>query len=57
VYPANLYMVWDWRERTFFERLISWARLPLQFIFIWLAWNVSKMAKETSSVSRPGADQ
>ena len=57
VYPANLYMVWDWRDRSFGERFISWARLPFQFVFIWLAWNVSKMAKETNSVSQPGADQ
>ncbi|MEX1218149.1 MAG: MauE/DoxX family redox-associated membrane protein [Acidimicrobiales bacterium] len=42
VYPANLYMVWDWRERTFGERFISWVRLPLQFVFIWLAWMVSR---------------
>jgi len=37
VYPANLYMVWDWRDRELSERLISWVRLPFQFVFIWLA--------------------
>ena len=42
VYPANLYMVWDWRDRSFSERFVSWARLPLQFVFIWLAWMVSR---------------
>jgi uncharacterized membrane protein len=42
VYPANLYMVWDWRDRSFGERTVSWARLPLQFVFIWLAWMVSR---------------
>ena len=42
VYPANLYMVWDWRDRSFSERFVSWARLPFQFVFIWLAWKVSK---------------
>lgn len=57
VYPANLYMVWDWRDRSFGERFISWARLPFQFVFIWLAWNVSKMAKETSPASQSGGDQ
>ena len=63
VYPANLYMVWDWRDRSFGERLISWARLPFQFVFIWLAWNVSKAASGTkvpnrsSNVSSVGGDQ
>jgi uncharacterized membrane protein len=42
VYPANLYMVWDWRDRSFSERFVSWARLPFQFVFIWLAWMVSR---------------
>ncbi len=40
VYPANLYMVWDWRDRSAGEQFISWARLPFQFLFIWLAWTV-----------------
>jgi uncharacterized membrane protein len=42
VYPANLYMVWDWRDRSFGERTVSWARLPFQFVFIWLAWMVAR---------------
>lgn len=42
VYPANLYMVWDWRDRSFGERFISWARLPFQFVFIWAAWMVAR---------------
>jgi uncharacterized membrane protein len=42
VYPANLYMVWDWRDRSFGERFVSWARLPFQFVFIWLAWMVAR---------------
>ena len=45
VYPANLYMVWEWRDRSIPERFISWARLPFQFLFIWLAWKVSKETK------------
>jgi uncharacterized membrane protein len=40
VYPANLYMVWDWRDRSAGEQFVSWARLPFQFLFIWLAWMV-----------------
>ena len=51
VYPANLYMVWDWRDRSFSERFVSWARLPFQFMFIWLAWMVvrSQRALRTQS--------
>ncbi|MCE2855775.1 MAG: hypothetical protein LW606_08770 [Ilumatobacteraceae bacterium] len=41
VYPANLYMAWDWRDRPFNEQLVSYGRLPFQFLFIWLAWRVS----------------
>ena len=37
VYPANLYMVWDWRDRTAAEQVVSWVRLPFQFVFIWIA--------------------
>ena len=42
VYPANLYMVWDWRDRSASEQFVSWIRLPFQFMFIWLAWNVAR---------------
>ena len=41
VYPANIYMVWDWRDRELSERLVSYGRLPLQFVIIWMAWKVS----------------
>ena len=37
VYPANLYMAWDWRDRPVSEQLVAWGRLPLQFVLIWLA--------------------
>jgi uncharacterized membrane protein len=40
VYPANLYMAWDWRDRPWGERLIAYARLPLQFVLIALAVRV-----------------
>lgn len=40
VYPANIYMTWDWRNRPFSEQLVSYGRLPLQFVMIWLAWRV-----------------
>jgi uncharacterized membrane protein len=47
VYPANIYMVWDWRDRELSERLVSYARLPLQFVIIWLAWKVSVIRRPT----------
>ena len=37
VYPANLYMTWDWRDRSAGEQVVSWVRLPLQFVLIGLA--------------------
>ena len=40
VYPGNLYMTWDWRDRPFSEQIVSYGRLPLQFVLIWLAWRV-----------------
>ena len=40
VYPANLYMTWDWRDRPVSEQVLSYGRLPLQFVLIWLAWRV-----------------
>ena len=44
VYPANIYMVWDWRDREFSERLVSYARLPLQFVLIWMALRISRLS-------------
>jgi uncharacterized membrane protein len=49
VYPANIYMVWDWRDRELSERLISYGRLPLQFVIIWLAWKVSVTRRRSTS--------
>ncbi|MFM7093501.1 MAG: hypothetical protein ACKOYL_02940 [Actinomycetota bacterium] len=48
VYPANLYMTWDWRDRVMSEQVVSWMRLPLQFVLIWWAWQIAeKSRKET----------
>lgn len=41
VYPANLYMTWDWRDRSVSEQIISWVRLPFQFLFIWVALRIA----------------
>jgi uncharacterized membrane protein len=40
VYPANLYMVWDWRHEVASQQFISWARLPFQFLFVWVALHI-----------------
>ena len=54
VYPANLYMTWDWRDRTLSEQFISWARLPFQFLFIWAAIRVARANPDTSRPVAPG---
>lgn len=46
VYPANLYMTWDWRHRSGSEQFISWARLPLQFMMIAIALRVARNAQQ-----------
>lgn len=49
VYPANLYMVWDWRDRSVAEQIVSYVRLPFQFLFIWVALRIAS----ASSIDRP----
>jgi uncharacterized membrane protein len=44
VYPANIYMVWDWRNEAASQQFISWARLPFQFLFIWVALRISRVS-------------
>ena len=48
VYPANLYMAWDWRDRPLGEQLIAYGRLPLQLVLIWLAWQVVRRQRPSS---------
>ncbi len=55
VYPANLYMLWDWRDRSAGEQFISWARLPFQFLFIWLAWTVYRRESTEPATNAPTA--
>jgi uncharacterized membrane protein len=52
VYPANLYMAWDWRDRELADRLVAYGRLPLQIPMIW--WAVT-LARRTgrSAVGTP----
>ncbi len=50
VYPANLYMAWDWRDRELSERLVAFGRLPLQIPLIW--WSIVLARRATSSPPR-----
>lgn len=42
VYPGNLYMAWDWRDRAWTEQAVAWIRLPFQFPLIWLAVRIAR---------------
>lgn len=53
VYPANLYMTWDWRDRAVAEQILSWVRLPLQFVLIWWALRIARDNKQ--DVPWPGS--
>jgi uncharacterized membrane protein len=46
VYPANLYMAWNWRDRPFGDQLISLGRLPFQFLFFAWALSVARGAED-----------
>ena len=45
VYPANLYMAWDWRDRPANEQAIAYLRLPFQFLFIYWAWRIAQRSR------------
>ncbi|CAB4648179.1 MAG: DoxX family membrane protein [Actinobacteria bacterium] len=42
VYPANLYMAWDWRDKAVTDQLVAFGRLPLQFVMFWWAIKLAK---------------
>jgi len=54
VYPANIYMVWDWRNEVASQQFISWARLPFQFLFIWVALQIARANPDTDKPKAPG---
>jgi uncharacterized membrane protein len=54
VYPANIYMVWDWRNEVASQQFISWARLPFQFLFIWVALKIAEANPDTDKPKAPG---
>ncbi len=53
VYPANIYMVWDWRDEPFSKQIVAYGRLPFQFVFIWLAWKVFTDSSASETRLRP----
>lgn len=54
VYPANIYMTWDWRDRVWSEQVVSWGRLPFQFLFIWVALRIARHERNDESIVVPG---
>jgi uncharacterized membrane protein len=44
VYPGNLYMAYDWRDRELSQQLVAYGRLPFQFLLIWWAITISRKA-------------
>jgi uncharacterized membrane protein len=49
VYPANINMAIQWRDRAMPEPLIAYARLPFQFYFLWAAWKLMQAIKRKSA--------
>ena len=54
VYPANLYMAWDWRDKAFSDQLVAYGRLPFQFLFIWVALKIAAANPDTERPAVPG---
>ena len=42
VWPANFYMVWQWRDKPWYLQALAVARLPLQIPLIQAARRVSR---------------
>ncbi len=45
VYPANIKMAIDWRNRSLPSQLLAYGRLPLQFGLFYWAWGIIKALK------------
>ena len=54
VYPANIYMAWDWRNEEISRQLVAYGRLPFQFLFIWVALRIAQANPDTSAPQAPG---
>jgi len=44
VFPGNLQMAWDWRDRSPRDRALAYGRLPLQLPLVWWALRVRACA-------------
>ena len=42
VYPANINMAIEWSDRQMPDPLFAYARLPFQFYFLYIAWNLAR---------------
>ena len=42
VFPGNIYMAYDWRDREFSQQLIAYLRLPFQIPLILWALNIAR---------------
>jgi uncharacterized membrane protein len=42
VYPANINMAIEWSDRRMPDPLFAYARLPFQFYFLYIAWNLAR---------------
>ena len=45
VFPANIKMAIDWRNRSLPSQLVAYIRLPLQFGLFYWAWSIIKTLK------------
>lgn len=54
VYPANIYMAWDWRNEEVSKQFVAYGRLPFQFLFIWVALCIARANPDTSAPQSPG---
>ena len=42
VYPGNIYMAYDWRDREISQQLVAYLRLPFQIPLIWWAISIAR---------------
>ncbi len=52
VFPANLYMALEnvqLNPAAPIPAWVGWVRLPFQFLFIWVAWRVSRIPRAVSA--------
>lgn len=42
VYPGNIYMAYDWRDREISQQLVAYGRLPFQILLIWWAVRIAR---------------